>query len=346
MKYELTNPCGNCPFRSDIRAFLNPARAREIARSLDRGEFPCHKTTVPGSGDNGDEDLVGTEDSQHCAGALILLEKMERPSQMMRICERLGFYDRTKLNLDAPVFDSLVEWIDAQPERGARMSNELSKPSRKPTLAGCEAMIQGAIDAAKEHFAVIGAQLALIRDHVLYSEDTFEEYVAARWDFTKSYAYRLIQAAGVVANLEDEDVDEGPATERQARALADASDDPETQAEVWTTAQEVAQDQQPTADQIETAAEIVETGSPVNHESIEIDDAIAAFLKIQKKMMKAGQRIQSGIIAKAAVSSPFQNRKVKFFKLVDNLAAQVDLVREHIEGLDKSWTATKKQVDE
>jgi len=321
--------------------------------SLERGEFPCHKTTVPGPGK--DDDLVATNESQHCAGALIIMEKIERPSQMMRICERLGLYDRSKLKLDAPVFDSFVEWIDAQPEQGAAMSEKDLKDAfiagrirrtKAPTLADCEAMIQGAIDAAKEHFAIIGAQLTIIRDNVLYSEDTFEEYVAARWDFTKSYAYRLIQAAGVVANLEDEDVDEGPATERQARALADASDDPETQAEVWTTAQEVAQDQQPTADQIETAAEIVETGSPVNHESIEIDDAIAAFLKIQKKMMKAGQRIQSGIIAKAAVSSPFQNRKVKFFKLVDNLAAQVDLVREHIEGLDKSWTATKKQVDE
>lgn len=226
------------------------------------------------------------------------------------------------------------------------MSNELSKPSRKPTLAGCEAMIQGAIDAAKEHFAVIGSQLALIRDHVLYSEDTFEEYVAARWDFTKSYAYRLIQAAGVVANLEDEDVDEGPATERQARALADASDDPETQAEVWTTAQEVAGDNQPTSEQIETAAEIVETGSPVNHESIEVDEAIAAFVKLQKKLIKAGQRVQVAFEAKVKACRGMESRRVKFRNLVDNLATQVDLVREHIEGIEKSWGSTKKQVDE
>ena len=31
------------------------------------------------------------------------------PHQMMRICERLGLYDRTKLNMDAPVFGSLAE---------------------------------------------------------------------------------------------------------------------------------------------------------------------------------------------------------------------------------------------
>lgn len=226
------------------------------------------------------------------------------------------------------------------------MSNELSKPSRKPTLAGCEAMIQGAIDAAKEHFAIIGSQLALIRDHVLYSEDTFEEYVAARWDFTKSYAYRLIQAAGVVANLEDEDVDEGPATERQARALADASDDPETQAEVWTTAQEVAQDPQPTSEQIETAAEIVETGSPVNHESIEIDEAIAAFVKLQKRLITAGQRIQVAFDAKVKACRAMESRRVKFRNLVDNLASRSDLLREDIKALSDKWTSTKKQVDE
>jgi len=226
------------------------------------------------------------------------------------------------------------------------MSNELSKPSRKPTLAGCEAMIQGAIDAAKEHFAVIGAQLTIIRDYELYGEDTFEEYVAARWDFTKSYAYRLIQAAGVVANLEDEDVEEGPATERQARAVAEASDDPETQAEVWTTAQEVAQDTQPTADDVATAAEIVETGTPVNHESIEIDEAIAAFVKLQKKLIKAGQRIQVAFEAKVKACKVMASRQVKFRNLVDHLASRADLLREDIEDLSAKWTSTKKQVDE
>ena len=117
MKYELKNPCGNCPFRSDVRPYLNPGRVEEIGRALVRGEFPCHKTTVPGPGE--DDDLTDTEDSQHCAGALILLEKMGRPSQMMRICERLGMYDPSKLNLDAPVFEDLKEMIDAQPKRGA-----------------------------------------------------------------------------------------------------------------------------------------------------------------------------------------------------------------------------------
>lgn len=39
----------------------------------------------------------------HCAGALIFLEKRNRPNQMMRIAERTGSYDRRTLDMKAPV---------------------------------------------------------------------------------------------------------------------------------------------------------------------------------------------------------------------------------------------------
>jgi hypothetical protein len=54
-----------------------------------------------------------TEKSQHCAGALILLEKLEQPTNSMRVAERLGMYDRRELDMDAPVFDSWEEMEDA-----------------------------------------------------------------------------------------------------------------------------------------------------------------------------------------------------------------------------------------
>jgi hypothetical protein len=103
MKYTKTTPCSNCPFLKNGKGItLDPARVIEIDISLERADFPCHKT------DDYDEDdnLIAsdTKDQEYCAGALIMLEKMNRPSQMMRICERLGLYDRTKLNMDAPVF--------------------------------------------------------------------------------------------------------------------------------------------------------------------------------------------------------------------------------------------------
>jgi hypothetical protein len=52
---------------------------------------------------DGKENFVETEKSVHCAGMLIFLEKRNQPTQMMRICERLGLYDRTKLDMAAKV---------------------------------------------------------------------------------------------------------------------------------------------------------------------------------------------------------------------------------------------------
>jgi hypothetical protein len=69
------------------------------------GEFPCHKACD--LDEDGDEGSVYVEkedgSTPHCAGALIFLEKQKRPHQMMRICERIGRYDMTKLNMKAKV---------------------------------------------------------------------------------------------------------------------------------------------------------------------------------------------------------------------------------------------------
>jgi len=118
MKFDLTKPCPQCPFRSDIRPFLAQDRAEEIGMAITAGQqtFTCHKTTVPCEAEDG-EDFGTMKDgpnAQHCAGALILLEKMEQPNQMMRWMERIGKYDRTKLDMDSPVFDDVDEFIEAQ----------------------------------------------------------------------------------------------------------------------------------------------------------------------------------------------------------------------------------------
>jgi hypothetical protein len=117
--YAMTSPCDKCPFRTDVEPYLTPDRVREIGDSLVRSEFPCHKTTVEGDGEDEDElqQVVDGPSARHCAGALIVLEKMEQPSQMMRICERLGMYDRRKLDMDAPVYDSIEEMMQAQKRR-------------------------------------------------------------------------------------------------------------------------------------------------------------------------------------------------------------------------------------
>jgi len=106
--FGLTTPCPQCPFRSDIPPYLSARRVREIQRSLERATFPCHETT----GAKGRRHARGGPVS--CAGALILSEKEGRAGQMMRIGERLGLYDRRKLDMTAPVYDSFDAMARAQ----------------------------------------------------------------------------------------------------------------------------------------------------------------------------------------------------------------------------------------
>jgi hypothetical protein len=111
VNYTKTKPCDNCPFRKDKPFPLPADRVEEIRDGLQRGEFACHKTTV--DNDESEGCRIETDKSLHCAGALILMEKIQEPSQMMRICERLGFYDHTKLDMKAPVYDSWDEMIES-----------------------------------------------------------------------------------------------------------------------------------------------------------------------------------------------------------------------------------------
>jgi len=95
LKYTLTKPCDQCPFLIG---------SGFTARSLDAhssGEFACHKTCT--LDEDGDGTYQPRKKSPHCAGALIYLEKREKPHQMMRICARLGMYDPNKLDMLAPV---------------------------------------------------------------------------------------------------------------------------------------------------------------------------------------------------------------------------------------------------
>lgn len=116
MKFEVTRPCSNCPFLKEGGIRLSRARAKEIGGmmlSRDGGTFPCHKTTV--DTEDGEDRMVGSE-SLHCAGALIFAEKQGFANQMMRIAERLGIYDASKLDKASfgGVFDSLKQMVRAQ----------------------------------------------------------------------------------------------------------------------------------------------------------------------------------------------------------------------------------------
>lgn len=112
--YTLSEACGNCPFRCDNPTYLREERAREIAQSLREGAtFYCHQTVDYTEDEEGEATNVIGPRARACAGSLIVMEKEGFSNQMVRIGERLGLYDATRLNMDSPVHPSLTEWIRA-----------------------------------------------------------------------------------------------------------------------------------------------------------------------------------------------------------------------------------------
>lgn len=94
MKFDLKQPCKDCPFikGSSTNGTLADGRIESIIDDIRKdASFTCHKTLEQPK-----------HEQQHCAGAVIFLEKEGRANQMMRIAERLGFYDHKKMKLDFP----------------------------------------------------------------------------------------------------------------------------------------------------------------------------------------------------------------------------------------------------
>ncbi len=85
-------------------------------------------------------------------------------------------------------------------------------------------------------FLEVGNALLEIQSRKLYQDDgytTFEHYCAKRWSIGRSQAYRMIQAAEVVAHLSEENRDMPlPIYEAQTRALARLKE-PEAIRAVW-----------------------------------------------------------------------------------------------------------------
>lgn len=93
---------------------------------------------------------------------------------------------------------------------------------QRKELSKLETVIQNGLAT----FIEVGLALRDIRDSGLYKEKfpTFEKYVAGRWGFDKSYAYRLIDAAEVKEDLspmgDKSPVVKSLTSERQLRELA------------------------------------------------------------------------------------------------------------------------------
>lgn len=118
MNFTRTRACNTCPFRRDgcgnpIRG-LGSDTAREIADTLEHNDstFSCHD----------DNDLPQSK-RNHCVGAMHVIEANDNPNQMMRICERLGIYDRRELTGAEDCFDNMEEFVISQHVETVRAAN-------------------------------------------------------------------------------------------------------------------------------------------------------------------------------------------------------------------------------
>ena len=118
----MRRPCTHCPFRSDetgIR-FATQERALDIyVTALIQG-FPCHQTAD--YLDNDDDidapsGYVFGEGTQHCAGFLIMRLKEDGDCPWPGIGNQDATLRRIRENVDlgAPVFDSMDEFMKANP---------------------------------------------------------------------------------------------------------------------------------------------------------------------------------------------------------------------------------------
>lgn len=120
MRFDLTRPCGNCPFRSDKPFHMRPDRVREILGG-EHGRawwptpsFPCHKTIEYGEDENGDEKITISATAQQCAGVMAILHRENRPNDTMQIAERLGLWNPATLDPAAPFYKSTEDAIRGQ----------------------------------------------------------------------------------------------------------------------------------------------------------------------------------------------------------------------------------------
>lgn len=101
--------------------------------------------------------------------------------------------------------------------------------------------LESVIERGVQTFVEVGLALMEVRDRRLYKEagyTTFEKYCTGRWQFGRRHANRLIEAAGTVQALSDDNhtgpIGPVPATESQARELTPlAKEDPDKARAVW-----------------------------------------------------------------------------------------------------------------
>jgi hypothetical protein len=119
-------------------------------------------------------------------------------------------------------------------------------------LMHCEVVIAGGLPT----FVDVGEALKHIRDHLWYKRHygfpNFRDYCREKWGMQRAHAYRLMDAASVVANLAELPA---PDNESQVRVLVSLT--PEQQRLVWKVAVETAPDGKVTAAHVKSLVEVL-----------------------------------------------------------------------------------------
>lgn len=119
MKFDLRTPCKNCPFRTDAPAirFAARERAEEIEESAYRNGFPCHLSANYTGDDDEDGGYVFGENTQHCAGALIMYAESGGNVPFEHLPDRQQDRVLARLDFNAPVWENEQTFLDSYGER-------------------------------------------------------------------------------------------------------------------------------------------------------------------------------------------------------------------------------------
>ena len=103
----IKKPCQHCPFRNDVKPYLHPQRAGELAYGAQNkyNTFPCHKTTKH----DDDGEAVSMEINKECAGYLTL-KAAEIGEENVYECKE-GFVPSYSM-----VYEDACEMVDAYEE--------------------------------------------------------------------------------------------------------------------------------------------------------------------------------------------------------------------------------------
>lgn len=115
MRFDLRAPCKNCPFRTDETAirFACRERAEEIAESAYRNGFPCHLSATI-DGDDDDAGYEFGENTQHCAGALLLFGRHDDGTlALQQLPEAKQEAILGRLDWNAPVYEDESAFLDS-----------------------------------------------------------------------------------------------------------------------------------------------------------------------------------------------------------------------------------------